>query len=82
MRLILALLAAAGLASPVLAGHASGEPPGHVAREGVDRNMDGTVNAKDYAPGQSAQAGDAADLDGNGSINGQDYAPGAIRQRQ
>lgn len=79
MRLLLSTLAALALAAPALAKHDIGVPPGQAAMTGIDRNMDGTKNGKDYAPGQSAAAGDRADVDGNGRINGQDYAPGQRR---
>ena len=78
MRYVLSMLAALGLAGPVLAGHAAGIPPGQAAMGGVDRSMDGKTNGKDYAPGQSAAAGDRDDINGDGRINGQDYAPGQL----
>ena len=78
MRFIIALIAATGIAGPVLAGHV-GSPPGQAAAEGVDRNDDGRTNGKDYAPGQSAQEEGAMDLNEDGRTNGQDYSPGQNR---
>lgn len=80
MRKIVSLLFVLGLATPVLAAHDQGVPPGQAAATGVDRNRDGRTNGKDYAPGQSAAEAAAVDNNGNGRTNGQDYAPGQIRE--
>lgn len=80
MRLLISTIAMLALAAPAFAKHDIGVPPGQAAMTGIDRNIDGTKNGKDYAPGQSAAAGDRADVDGNMTINGRDYAPGQRRR--
>jgi hypothetical protein len=79
MRILIPTLAALALAAPAFAGHEGGVPPGRAAMTGIDRNDDDRKNGKDYAPGQSAAAGDRRDVDGNLTINGRDYAPGQRR---
>jgi hypothetical protein len=76
MRYILLTLGVLGFATPVMAGHEAGVPPGQAAKNGIDRNMDGKKDGKDYAPGQSAKASDRRDVNGDGKINGKDYASG------
>ena len=78
MRYVLLMLAVLGSTTAAIAGHDLGTPPGQAAAHGVDRNRDGNINGKDYAPGQSAAEAAAVDKNGNGKINGQDYAPGQI----
>jgi hypothetical protein len=78
MRYILSTLAMLGFAAPGFAAHDLGTPPGQAAATGVDRNLDGIINGKDYAPGQSAAEAAAVDNNGDGTINGQDYAPGQL----
>lgn len=77
MRYALALLAALGLAAPTFVdAHAGGTSPGQAAKGGEDRNGDGKVNGKDYAPGQMAGEEGAEDVNGDGKVNGKDFAPG------
>lgn len=78
MRFIILMLVGFGFANPALAGHDLGKPPGKAAETGIDRNGDGRINGKDYAPGQSAAEDAAVDINGDGKINGKDYAPGQI----
>lgn len=82
MRFTFATLALLAIAGPALAAHDVGTPPGQAAATGVDRNKDGMINGKDYAPGQSAAEPIARDNNGDGVINAQDYAPGQRRDRQ
>ncbi len=81
MRYVVLMLAGIGLATPVMAAHDLGTPPGQAAATGIDRNKDGRINGKDYAPGQSAAEDAAVDNNGDGKINGRDYAPGQIPAR-
>lgn len=81
MRNTLLVIAAFAFAGPALAAHDVGTPPGQAAAVGVDRNHDGKINGKDYAPGQSAAEPAAMDNNGDGVINAKDYAPGQIPAR-
>ena len=76
MRYTFLVIAAFALAVPAYAAHDVGTPPGQAAAGGVDRNHDGKINGKDYAPGQSAAEDAAKDNNGDGVINAKDYAPG------
>ena len=78
MRYTLLIVAAFALAGPAFAAHDVGTPLGQAAAGGVDRNHDGKINGKDYAPGQSAAEPAAMDNNGDGVINAKDYAPGQI----
>ena len=69
MRYILSTLALLGLAAPAFAAHDLGVPPGQAAATGIDRNRDGIINGKDYAPGQSAAEAAAVDNNGDGRMD-------------